>query len=263
MGIPVILGRSLSEQDRWDGPKEALINQSMARRYFHDQDPIGQRISLGLPQSPVWLMTIVGVVADFKQEAMEKEFYPAIIMPLTWPAATLVVRARDNPLNLVAAIRGKIRSIDRDILVYNIRTMDQALGATLEERRFTMFLLSIFAAVALALAAVGLYGVMSYMVSQRSHEIGIRMALGARRSDVLMMVVGEGVKLAGSGVLIGLGGALALTRLMKTLVFGVSATDPLTFTAIALSLTLVALLAALVPARRATKVDPIIALRCE
>ena len=263
MGIPLILGRSLSEQDRRDGPKEALINQAMARRYFHDQDPVGQRISLGLPQSPVWSMTIVGVVADVKQEAMEKEFYPAIIMPLTWPAATLVVRARDNPLNLVAAIRGEIRSIDRDILVYKIRTMDQTLGATLEERRFTMFLLSIFAVVALALAAVGLYGVMSYTVSQRTNEIGIRMALGARRSDVLMMVVGEGVKLAGSGVLIGLGGALALTRLMRTLVFGVSATDPLTFTAVALSLTLVALLAALVPARRATKVDPMIALRCE
>jgi len=263
MGIPVILGRSLSEQDRRDGPKEALINQTLARRYFHDQDPIGQRISLGLPQSPVWLMTIVGVVADVKHEAMEKEVYPAIYMPLTWPAATLVVRARDDALNLVAAIRGEIRSIDRDILVYKIRTMDQVLGDALEERRFTMFLLSIFAAVALALAAVGLYGVMSYTVSQRTHEIGIRMALGARRSDVLMMVVGEGVKLASSGVLIGLGGAWALKRLMETLVFGVSATDPLTFTTIALLLTLVALLACWIPARRATKVDPMIALRCE
>jgi putative ABC transport system permease protein len=141
--------------------------------------------------------------------------------------------------------------------------MDQALGATLKRERFTMLLLSVFAAVALALAAVGLYGVVSYAVSQRTREIGIRMALGARRSDVLMMVIGQGIKLAGAGALIGLGGALALKRLIETLVFGVSATDPLTFTTIALLLELVALLACWIPARRATKVDPMIALRCE
>ncbi len=141
--------------------------------------------------------------------------------------------------------------------------MDQALGSALEERRFIMFLLSIFAAVALALAAIGLYGVMSYAVSQRTREIGVRMALGARRGDVLALVVGQGLKLALAGVVIGLCGAFALTRLMKSLLFGVSVTDPLIFTLIALSLILVALLAALVPARRATKVDPVVALKCE
>ena len=265
MGYPLLLGRPLAELDGRDGPKAALINQSFARRYFSDQDPIGQRVTIEGPQNPnaQW-MTIVGVVADVEQHyVMEKEVYPAIYIPQALPSMALVARARDNPLSLLSAVRGEVRKLDRDLPVYNIQTMDQALGATLKRERFTMLLLSVFAAVALALAAVGLYGVMSYAVSQRTREIGIRMALGARRSDVLMMVIGQGIKLAGAGALIGLGGALALKRLIETLVFGVSATDPLTFTTIALLLELVALLACWIPARRATKVDPMIALRCE
>jgi putative ABC transport system permease protein len=170
---------------------------------------------------------------------------------------------RDNPLSFAPAVRGELKRLDRDLLVYNIRTMDQALGAVLEQRRFAMFMLSIFAAVSLALAAVGLYGVMSYAVSQRKHEIGVRMALGAQAGDVLMLMVGQVLRLTGAGVLIGLVGALALTRSMKTLVFGVSVTDPLTFILIALLLTLVALLACWIPAWLATKVDPMIALRPE
>jgi putative ABC transport system permease protein len=176
---------------------------------------------------------------------------------------TIVARARENPLSLVSALRSEVKKLDRDIPVYNIRTMDQALGSTLELERFTMFLVSIFAAVALTLAAVGLYGVMSYAVSQRAREIGIRMALGARRSDVMMMVIGQGIKLVGAGILIGLGGALALTRYMETLVFGVSPTDPLTYVTIVSLLTLVALLACWIPARRATRVDPMVALRAD
>src|SRR5262245_37291950 len=265
MGIPLLFGRPLTEQDSQGGPNAALINQSFARRYFSGQDPIGQQVTFDRPQNAnaQWI-TIVGVVADIKQHyAMETEVYPAIYVPRALPSMTLVARARDNPLSLVSAVRSEVKKLDRDLPVYNIRTMDQVLGSTLGLERFTVFLLSVFAAVALALAAVGIYGVMSYAVSQRTREIGIRMALGARRSDVLTMVIGQGIKLALAGVLIGLGGTLALTRLMKPLVFGVSATDPLTYVTIVSLLTLVALFAALVPARRATKVDPMIALKYE
>jgi hypothetical protein len=176
---------------------------------------------------------------------------------------TLALGARDNPLSLVPAMRAEVRKLDRDIPVHDIQTMDQAPMARLGPERFAAVLQIIFAAVALSLAAVSLYGVMSYAVSQRTREIGIRMALGARRSDVMMMVIGQGMKLAGTGILIGLGGALALTRFMETLVFGVSATDPLTYVTIVALLTVVALLACWIPARQATKVDPLVALRCE
>jgi putative ABC transport system permease protein len=264
MGIPLTLGRPLTEQDGQDAPKAALINQTLARRYFRDQDPIGQRITLGDPQDPntQW-MAVAGVVADVKHRAMENEVYPAIYIPATGPAMTIVARTQGNPLNLAQAVRGQVRKLDRDLPVYNIRPLDQALGATLEWESFTILLVSVFAAVALAMAAMGLYGVMSYMVSQRTREIGIRMALGARRSEMMMMVIRHGIRLTCAGALIGLGGTLALTRLMRNLVFRVSVTDPVTFTAIVLLLILVALSACWFPARRATKVDPMIALRCE
>jgi putative ABC transport system permease protein len=208
-------------------------------------------------------MTIVGVVADVKHEATEKEVYPAIYTPQSWSAMTFVVRARDNPLSLIPAVRSELRRLDRDLLVYDIRTMDQALGAVLEQRRFTMFLLNIFATVAVALAAVGLYGVISYAVSQRTHEIGVRIALGAQTSDVLRMVVWQGMSLTLIGVALGLVAALAMTRVLKNLLFNVSATDPATFALIVLLLVGVAFIAIFIPARRATKIDPMIALRCE
>jgi putative ABC transport system permease protein len=264
MGIPLLLGRPLTEQDGQGGPKAALINQAFARRYFNGQDPIGHQVTFDGPQIPNtrW-MTIVGVVADVKQFALETEVYPAIYVQRPVHSMALVARARDNPLSLLSAVRAEVRKLDRDLPVSNIQTIDQTLRVVLGTERFAVFLLVIFAAVALSLAAVGLYGVMSYAVSQRTREIGIRMALGARRRDVMLMVIGQGIKLAGISILIGLGGALALTRFMENLVFGVSATDPLTYVTIVSLLTLVAMLAALVPARRATKVDPMIALRCE
>jgi putative ABC transport system permease protein len=264
MGVPLLLGRPLTEQDGQGGPKAALINQTFARRYFDGQNPIGHQVTFDGPQttSRSWL-TIVGVVADTKHYVRETEVEPAIYVARPVHSMALVARARDNPLSLVPAVRAEVRKLDRDIPVHDIQTMDQAPRARLGPERFAAVLQIIFAAVALSLAAVGLYGVMSYAVSQRTREIGIRMALGARRSDVMMMVIGQGMKLAGAGILIGLGGALALTRYMETLVFGVSATDPLTYVTIVSLLTVVALLACWIPARRATKVDPLLALRCE
>jgi putative ABC transport system permease protein len=264
MGVPLLLGRPLTDQMGQGRPKAALINQTFARRYFDGQNPIGQQVTFDDPQttSASWI-TIVGVVADTKHYVRETEVEPAIYVARHVHSMAIVARARDNPLSLVLAVRAEVRKLDRDIPVHDIQTMDQAPGARLGTERFAAFLLIIFAAAALSLAAVGLYGVMSYAVSQRTREIGIRMALGARRSDVMMMVIGQGLKLAGAGILIGLGGALALTRFMKTLVFGVSATDPLTYVTIVSLLTAVALLACWIPARRATKVDPLLALRCE
>jgi putative ABC transport system permease protein len=266
MGVPLLLGRPLTEQDGQGGPVAALINQTFARRYFDGQNPIGHQVTFDGPPPPPpnarWI-TIVGVVADTKHYVRETEVYPAIYVARPVHSMALVARARDNPLSLVSAVRAEVRKLDRDLPVSNVQTMDQAPRARLGPERFAVFLLVIFAAVALSLAAVGLYGVMSYSVSQRTREIGIRMALGARRSDVMMMVIGQGIKLTGAGILIGLGGALALTRFMKTLVFGVNATDPLTYVTIVSLLTVVALLACWIPARRATKVDPLLALRCE
>jgi putative ABC transport system permease protein len=264
MGVPLLLGRPLTEQDGQGGPKSALINQTFAQRYFDGQNPIGHQVTFDGPQTPnrSWI-TIVGVMADTKHYVRETVVEPAIYVARPVHSMALVARARDNPLSLVPAVRAEVRKLDRDIPVHDIQTMDQAPRARLGPERFAAFLQIIFAAVALSLAAVGLYGVMSYAVSQRTREIGIRMALGARRSDVMMMVIGQGMKLAGAGILIGLGGALALTRFMETLVFGVSATDPLTYVTIVSLLTIVALLACWIPARRATKVDPLLALRCE
>jgi putative ABC transport system permease protein len=262
MGIPLVLGRPLNEQDSQDDSKAVLINQTLARRYFRDQDPIGQRIALGLPQSPAmpW-MTIAGVVADVKHEATEKEVYPAIYMPQSDSAMTLVVRARDNPLSLIPTVRNELKRLDQDLLIFDIRTMDQVLGSVLEQRRFTMFLLNIFATVAVALAAVGLYGVISYTVSQRTHEIGVRMALGAQSRDVFRMVVWHGMRMTLIGVALGLAPALALTRAMKNLLLNVSPTDPATFAPGALLLVSVALIASYIPARRATNIDPLQAIR--
>ena len=176
---------------------------------------------------------------------------------------SIVVRTGSNPLNLVAAMKSQIQEIDKDLPIADVKTMRQLLSESVSGRRFNMLLLTVFAAVALVLAAVGIYGVMSYSVSQRTHEIGIRMALGAQTSDVLKLVVGEGMLLALAGVAVGLVASLFLTRLMSSLLFGVSATDPLTFALISVMLTGVALAASLVPARRATKVDPMVALRYE
>jgi len=267
MGIPLIMGRELTEQDAEKTENVALINQTMAQQLWPNENPIGKRIKFpGSEKFPQPWRTIVGVVGDVDQYALDRE--PPMQMYLTeaqYPTSSmsLVVRTSAEPTQTIAVIRDEIRGMDPDQAVYNIATMESLLSDSIALRRFSMMLLMIFAMVALMLAAVGVYGVISFAVTQRTHEIGIRVALGAGRSDILKLVVTRGMFLTLSGVAIGLVSSLALTRFLQTLLFSVSATDPATFIVIALVLTGVALGACLVPARRAAKVDPMIALRYE
>lgn len=264
MGITLIRGRLFTERDNSNAPRVAVINETMARRFFPDEDPIGKGINV--TNGPERFREIVGIVGDVKQYGLDQPstlqtYEPFLQTPFS--GVTLVVRAEGDPTALTAAIRGEVLSIDKDQPVSRIRTLDQIISGSFARQHFSMLLLGVFGAVALVLAAVGLYGVMSYAVTQRTHEIGIRMALGAKTGDVLRLVVGHGIILALIGVGIGLGVALAATRLMSGLLFAVSATDPLTFAGIPVLLTAVALGACMVPARRALKVDPMIALRYE
>ena len=267
MEIPLKSGRAFTDEDRADTTPVVVINETMARRSWPGQDAIGKRIRWGGWNPQGWL-TIVGVVADVKFSALEAESPPTVYMPVFQVPrirrdAIFIARTTADPASLAAAMRREIGAVDPDLPIYDVRTMNQVISESVAQRRFTMWLLAIFAIAALGLAALGLYGVLSYAVTQRTREIGIRMALGGRRLDVLKLVVGQGMSLALAGALAGLIASFALTRLMKGLLFGVSASDPLTFTAVALLLTMVALVACWIPARRATKVDPMVALRCE
>jgi putative ABC transport system permease protein len=262
MGMRLRAGRSFTEQDNENAPPVAVINETLARRDFPGEDPIGKR--RGNQQTDP---TIIGVVADVKRYGLEAEARPEIYYPIFQIADVgnigLVVRAAGDPLKLAHAARRQVREIDANLPVTDVMSMEQRLAESVEPRRFQTLLFGLFAALALVIATVGIYGVISYAVSQRTHEIGIRMALGAQASDVLRMVIWRGMSLALIGVAMGVAAALALTRVMKNLLFNVSATDPATFALIALLLTGVALLACWIPARRATKVDPLLALRCD
>ncbi len=266
MGIPLLRGRAFDYADAADAPGVVIVNDTLAKRFWPNEDPTGQRIRRGgLDSTGPWL-TVVGVMNDVKSFGLDESARPELYIPhaqFAWPEVTLVVRAATEPLNLVGALRAQILAVDRSTLVTNVRTMEEWLARSVAARRFNGQLLLGFAVLALVLAGVGIYGVMAYAVTARTHEIGIRRALGAQPNEVLKLIVRQGIKLALGGVLLGLGGALALTRLLKTFLFGVSPTDPLTFALIALLLLLVALLACWLPARRATKVDPLIALRHE
>jgi putative ABC transport system permease protein len=267
MAIPLMQGRSFAEQDTESTPLVALINQTMARELWPDQDPIGKRIKFpGSEKNLQPWRTVIGVVGDVKQYGLDRKDPMQIYLPeAQYPRffLTLIVHTSSDPRNLIAAVRGEIHEMDKDQAVYNIVTMEQLLADSISLRRFSMLLLMIFAGVALTLAGVGIYGVISYSVTQRTHEIGVRMALGASRRDIIRLVVRQGMTMTLAGVGIGLVATFALTRVMESLLFGVSATDPATFIIISVVLTCVALGACYVPARRATKVDPMVALRYE
>ena len=268
MGIPVLQGREFTVQDKADSTPVGLVNQSFVREYFPDEDPIGARIAWARGNPRRW-MTIIGVVGDVKHYGLNLPEQPAFYntyqqQDQAWKRwAYMAVRADGNSSNLAGQVKNQIWSVDKQIPVTKLRPMTEVMSASLAAQRFNMTLMGIFAAVALLLAAIGIYGVISYSVTQRTHEIGIRMALGAETGAVLRGVLWEGVLLAGIGVAIGLGAAFAATRVMSSLLFGVSTTDPLIFASIAIILIGVALGATFIPARRATKVDPMIALRYE
>jgi putative ABC transport system permease protein len=278
MGIRLVRGRLLEDSDQELAMPVAVINETMARAYWPNGDALGRRFRLLDRADPkdarTVFLTVVGIVADAKNNALtqkaEKEAYVTMrqrtVAIRTMGAArrmTLTVRTSVEPMNLAAAIRQEVTALDRNVPITEVRTMEQILARVTAQPRFNTILLGIFAAVALALASVGIYGVLSYSVTQRTREIGIRIALGARRGDVVRLVVGQGMLLTLLGLAIGLAASFALTRLMEGLLYEVSATDPSTFAFIALLLTGVALVACYIPARRAAKVDPMVALRCE
>ncbi len=263
MKIPLVQGRVFSPQDKSDAPLVIVINQTMARRYWPNANPLGKQVHL--PDFAV-TASVVGVVGDVRHDSLDEAAQPQVYLPYAQHPhifASMVVRTTGDPQSFANAVRGAIWSVDKDQPVWKVCTLDSLLQRSLGYQRFLLQLLGGFAALALLLAAVGIYGVLAYAVSQQTREFGIRMALGAQASDIFRLILGQGLKLTLGGVAIGLLGALGLTRLMNSLLFNVSATDPLTFLMIVFLLMIVVLFACWIPARRATKVDPMIALRCE
>lgn len=263
LGIALVAGREFSDSDREGAPEVAIVNQALARRYFPNQNPLGKTIKI---RGGPW-RTIVGVIHDVKQDSLDQNAAPQLFAPfLQSPDSEmdLAIRAAvSRPLGLASAIRRQVQSIDKDQPIYDVATVETRLSDWLAPHEFNAFLIGLFAALALALAAVGVYGLMSYSVSERSREFGIRQALGARPQEVVSGIVGQGLKLTLVGVAIGVAGALVLTRFLSSLLYGVTPTDLLTFIAVSLILIAVALLACYIPARRAVKVDPMVALRYE
>ncbi|HEY9402037.1 MAG TPA: ABC transporter permease [Pyrinomonadaceae bacterium] len=265
--IPLRSGRLLDERDDQNAPRAAIISETMARKYFPGEDPLGKRITFSDPQGPdVQWLNVVGVVGDVRQQGLDEEPYAQVYRSYRQSprrGLTVVARTAGPPLAILEVFRSQVRALDRQQPLYNARTAEQVLDQALARPRFNMLLISILAAVAMILATVGIYGVISYMVTQRTHEIGIRMALGARPLDVFRMVLRQGLLIAVLGVASGLVAAFALTRLLASLLYDVRSTDVVTFAAVSVLLTAVVLLACYIPARRATKVDPMVALRYE
>jgi putative ABC transport system permease protein len=264
MGIPLLAGRYFTESDNDDAPSVLILNEALARKLFPGEDAIGKRF-----RSPAFgkgHATVVGVVSDVRHNGLDQDVTPEIFAPYwqnAWDMIALTIHTQVDPLSLINAVRRQALAVDPNLPIYEVMTMEQRLSDSVSSRRFNLLLLGAFAAFALILAAVGVYGVISYAVTRRTHEIGVRMALGARTPDVLRLFIKQGMSLVAVGVVIGLLGALALTQVMKSLLFGVSAIDPLTFALVASLQALIALAACYLPARRATKVDPIAALRHE
>jgi putative ABC transport system permease protein len=266
LSLPLRRGRYFTDADSKDSLRVVIINEALERQFFAQEDAIGRRLNLSASGEPEWAQ-VIGVVGDVKYTGLETETQPAIYQPVaqnpSWGMFLIVKTEAADPLSLTPAVRLEVRAIDPELPVANVSTLEHRLAVAVTQPRFRTTLIAIFAGIALVLASVGIYGVISYSVTQRTHEIGIRMALGARALDVLGLLLKQGMLLASVGVSLGLVAAFALTRLMQSLLFGVSATDPVTFTVIAILLTSVALLASYLPARRAMKVDPLVALRDE
>jgi predicted permease len=263
MRVPLLKGRMIDESDAATSRSVVVINETMARQISSGDEVIGKRIKHGFKDQ---IAEVVGVVGNVKYAGLDKETKPEMYAPFAqrpWPFLRVVVRAKSDPLNLAASIRSQVQSIDKDQPVDKITTMRSIVNASIAPRRFYMQLLGSFAGLAFILASIGIYGVVSYSVAQRTREIGIRMALGAKQSDVLRLVLSEGFKLTVVGIGLGLMGAFAATRVLRSLLFEVKPTDPITFFAFSLLLAGVALLASYIPARRAAKVDPLVALRYE
>ncbi len=265
LGIPLLQGRLFAREDRGESAPVALINQTLARRYWPNESPLGRKFSF-TASGQTMTAEIVGVVGAVRPTGFDSEPRPEFYLHYPQspaPLATLFVRTAHAPASLLPGVKGRIREVNPQQVFLSVNTVAQLVEKTLAERRFNLLWLGAFAALALILAAIGLYGLLSFSTARRTQEIGVRLALGAQPADVLKLVIREGLTLALIGVAVGLVAAAGLTRLMSSLLFGVSTTDPLTFAAIAVFLLLVALVACYLPARRATKVDPMIALRCE
>jgi putative ABC transport system permease protein len=275
MGIRLLRGRPFDARDRDGGLRVAVINASMARLLWGQQDPTGRRFKVDENVNPQanTPLEVIGIASDIRHfgfgDEPQAEFYVPYLQaqPGYWQfnnrSLTLALRTTGDPRALVGAVRSAIAAVDKDLPLYNVRTMDDVLERSLASRRASMELLALFAAAALLLASIGLYGVVSYSVSQRTHEFGVRMAMGARERDVLRLVLGRAARLAVLGLGLGFAAALALSRVLATLVFGITVTDPVTFGAVGLILLAVALLASYLPARRAARLSPVSALRYE
>jgi putative ABC transport system permease protein len=266
LGIPLLVGRYFTREDSSSSPRVAIISQTIAQRFFHDKNPIGQTVKIGVGAAVPVAREIVGVVGDVKDDGLGEAATMTAYEPYTqmaWSDMTLFVRSDSDPSQMATMLRSEVSSVDRDQPVADISTGDQLMAQAVAQPQLRTTLLSLFAGLALILASLGIYGVMSNTVAQRTHEIGVRMALGAGQSSVLRLVLNNGMRLTLLGIALGSAGAFALTRLMKGLLFHVTPTDPATFVEVALFLFLVALLASYIPARRATRVDPVVALRYE
>jgi putative ABC transport system permease protein len=263
VGATIREGRGFLPSDTETSLQVAIVNETMAKRYWPGASPIGKRVRF--TDQNIW-REVVGVVGDIKHWGLDAPVNPELYMPTTQFSAfalTWVLRTNGDPLALVPIVQRHVSEIDRDLPLFQVRTMEEVAARSVERRRWTMMLLAVFAVLALVMAAAGIYGVMAHLVSLRTPEIGVRLTLGARPSSVMRQILGEGAMQAGIGLLVGLGGSLAMMRGMRTILFGIEPTDPLTLVSVGVSLMVVALLAVTVPALRAMRVDPVVALRAQ
>jgi putative ABC transport system permease protein len=263
MNVPLVRGRFFTEREMQEKSNVVIVSESLVKMYFPNQDPLGKQLGIYMTE-PIVPTEIIGVVGDVRFQDVTAAPRPTTYWPhpqLAYSSMTLTIRSAADPTSLAPAVERAIRTIDKDQPVSDVRTMTQWVAKSLAQARFSSMLLTIFAALALTLAAIGIYGVMSYAVSQRTSEIGIRLALGAEGRDILAMIVGNAARLAGLGLAIGVALALALNRVVASLLYETSGTDPLTFSAVVCVLGLVALAASLIPARRASRIPPVDALR--